>query len=91
MKYAVLASPEHKLYTGLNFIKGKWSAATGVHAITGLYTALDPKSKENYVLWNLRASYQLTKWLDIYIKGENLLNQKYDINLGFPMPGANNL
>ena len=26
--------------------------------------------------------------LEIFVKGENLLGQNYEINSGFPMPGA---
>lgn len=90
MENIVLATPKHKLYAGINFSKSRWNAATGVQYVNGLYTSLpkDLNSKENYVLWNIRGSFRATKWLEIFAKGENLLNQKYEINLGFPMPGA---
>lgn len=39
-------------------------------------------------MWNLRASFRTTKWLDIWMRGENLLAQKYEINAGYPMPKA---
>ena len=86
MKYAVLAAPEHKLYAGVDFSKGRWSASTGVQYVAGLYTSDD--TQENFVLWNLRGAFRATKWLELFAKGENLLNQKYEISLGFPMPGA---
>ncbi|MEA5063588.1 MAG: TonB-dependent receptor, partial [Petrimonas sp.] len=25
-------------------------------------------------------------WLDLFLKGENLLGQEYEINAGYPMP-----
>lgn len=89
MKYKILATPKNKLYVGLDFNKDRWSAATGIQYVTGLYTSLKPEVKENYILWNIRGSYNITKWLNIYVKGENLLNRHYEINLGFPMPGTN--
>ena len=37
MENPVLASPEHKLYGGVNFRKGRWSASTGIQYVKGLY------------------------------------------------------
>ena len=88
MKNVILASPEHKLYAGVDFKKGRWSASTGVQYIAGLYTALEPLAKENYLLWNVRGAFRVANGFELYVKGENLLNQHYEINLGFPMPGA---
>ena len=88
MKYAVLATPKNKLYAGVDFNSGKWSASTGFQYITGLYTSLNPKTKDEFLLWNLRGSYRATNWLELYIRGENLLDRNYEINLGFPMLGA---
>lgn len=44
--------------------------------------------KESFVLWNVRASFQATRWIEIWTRGENLLAQKYEINAGYPMPRA---
>lgn len=49
MENPVLASPEHKLYGGVNFRKGRWSASTGIQYVKGLYTDLDAATKENFV------------------------------------------
>ncbi|MDE5703186.1 MAG: TonB-dependent receptor, partial [Bacteroides sp.] len=38
MEHPVLASPEHKLYGGVNFKRGRWSASTGIQYVKGLYT-----------------------------------------------------
>lgn len=35
MENPVLASPEHKLYGGVNFRKGRWSASTGIQYVKG--------------------------------------------------------
>lgn len=43
---------------------------------------------EDFVLWNLRATFRVNRWLDIWARGENLLAQKYEINAGYPMPRA---
>ena len=89
MEHKIVAAPQHKLFAGVDFMKGRWTASTGVQYIHGLYTSIDPQTTENYVLWSLRGSYKVCQWLEVFARGENLLNQKYEINLGFPMPKAN--
>ncbi len=88
MKNPVLAAPKHKLYTGVNFNYRHWDISTGIQYISGLYTQTDPIKTEEFVLWNIRTSYQACRWLNIWARGENLLAQKYEINAGYPMPRA---
>lgn len=89
MKNPVISSPEHKLYAGANFSKGRLDVSSGFQYIEGLYTSVGKKeTTENFVLWNLRASFRLSKWLDIWVRGENLLAQRYEIMTGYPMPGV---
>lgn len=89
MKNPVIAAPEHKLYVGANLSFGRWNVSSGVQYIAGLYTAVGgDESKEDFVLWNLSASFRISQWLDIWVRGENLLAQRYEINAGYPMPRA---
>lgn len=88
MKNPVIAAPEHKLYAGTSFSRGRWNVSTGLQYIAGLYTQTDPVVTEDFVLWNLRATFRVNRWLDIWACGENLLAQKYEINAGYPMPRA---
>ena len=89
MKNPVIAAPEHKLYVGANLSCGHWNVSSGVQYIAGLYTAVGgDESKEDFVLWNLSASFRISQWLDIWVRGENLLAQRYEINAGYPMPRA---
>lgn len=89
MKNPVIAAPEHKLYAGGSFTKGRWSVSSGIQYIGGLYTSVgDNPVTENFVLWNLRGQFSVTKWLDLWVRGDNLLAQKYEINAGYPMPRA---
>lgn len=89
MENPVIAAPEHKLYAGANFSHRRWNVSTGIQYVEGLYTSVgENENKENFVLWNLRASFRACKWLDIWARGENLLAQEYEINAGYPMPGA---
>lgn len=90
MEHPVLAAPEHKLYAGISFSKGRWGISTDLQYIKGLYTSVDTGSEkqENFVLWNLTGSYKFCKFASLFAKGENLLAQRYQINDGFPMPKA---
>lgn len=88
MENPVLASPEHKLYAGAAFSKGRWYVSTGVQYVAGLYKSLNPAETEDFVLWNVRGSFRASEWLTIWARGENLLAQRYEINAGFPMPRA---
>lgn len=90
MENPVLAAPQHKFYAGLNFHQGKWNATTGIQYINGLYTSVTAgkEALESFVLWNLKGSYQFCHHASLFVKGENLLAQRYEIHIGFPMPKA---
>ena len=89
MNNPVVAAPEYKGYAGVNWNSGKWSAAGGVQQICGLYTIIgEDTKKESFTLLNATVGYQVLKNLSIWVKGENLLAQKYEIISGYPMPRA---
>ena len=93
MEHPVISAPEHKLYAGADFTQGRWNVSTGIQYIKGLYTSVitngqGTEQTEDFVLWNLRASYRLCKYATLYVKGENLLAQRYEIMAGYPMPKA---
>lgn len=88
MKYPVVAAPEHKLYGGVTFIRKRWNFTTGVQYVEGLITQAKPEHTDAFVLWDASVSFRLTRWLDIFVKGDNLLGQHYQINYGYPMPKA---
>ena len=67
-----------------SFTAKRWSASTGVQYVAGLYKSLDPAATEDFVLWNVRAAFRAAHWLEIWVRGENLLAQEYEINAGFP-------
>ena len=93
MENPVLAAPEHKLYVGADYTAGRWTVSTGMQYIKGLYTSVIVNNKgteqqDSFVLWNLRGSYRICNFANIFVKGENLLAQRYEINIGYPMPKA---
>ncbi len=89
MKEKLLGAPESKLYIGLTYERSKWNVSSGIQYIDGLYTSTgNNPTKESYTLWNIRGSFKPIKVLEIFVKGENLLAQEYEINQGYPMPKA---
>ena len=93
MAHPIVSTPEHKLYAGAAFTQGRWNLTTGVQYIQGLYTQVKTngqgdETQENFVLWNVRGSFRATRFLDIYVRGENLLAQRYETMAGYPMPKA---
>ncbi len=86
MKYPVISAPEHKLYLEAGYVQGRWNVSTGIQYVNGLYTSVNPQTKENFLLWNIRASFRIGKHVALFARGENLLAQKYEILAGYPMP-----
>ena len=87
MENPVVGAPEHKLYAGAQYTHKRWTVSTGVQYIDNLYTTVgDNPQTEEFVLWNLNASFRVNRWLDVWARGENLLAQRYEINAGYPMP-----
>jgi len=82
-------APRHKAYTGINWNPGKFNVSLGAMAIEGLYlTTGDNAKTENYIDLKARVGYQISKGIQLFARGENLLNKPYYTMDGFPGPGA---
>ena len=89
MKNKIVAAPEATGCLGVHYRNGKWLATLGVQYIANLYTAVGAdETKENFCLLDASLTYKLTKGVSLWARGENLLAQKYEIILGYPMPRA---
>lgn len=89
MHNKVVAAPNYKGYLGANYHKGRWSVNAGLQQICDLYTSVgENATTEDFTLLNATVGYMAAKGVNLYVKGENLLAQKYEINLGYPMPRA---
>lgn len=82
-------APRNKFYAGVNYSPGKFTVNLGTQVIDKLYlsTGDDPQTS-NYALVNARVAYRPLNWLEVFVKGDNLLAQPYETMLGFPMPKA---
>ena len=89
MDTPIEGAPEGKLYIGANYHIGAWSVVAGLQNVSGLYIATgENETKENYTLLNATVSYRLVPAATLFVKGENLLAERYETYAGFPMPKA---
>lgn len=89
MDNPVVSAPEYKGYLGGMWHKDNWSVSAGLMQVSGLYTAIGQnETKESFTLVNAIASYQVSPKIKLWVKGENLLAQKYQFISGMPMPRA---
>ena len=89
MKNKVVAAPKYTGFVGANCNYGKLALMTGLQYVNNLYTVVGQNEEtENFCLLNASANYQLTKNFNLWLRGENLLGQEYEINAGYPMPKA---
>ena len=61
----------------------------GLQQVSGLYTAVgENPTTEHFTLLNASVSFRPAKPVELWLRGENLLAQRYEINAGYPMPRA---
>ena len=92
----IAGAPRNKFYGGIIYSPGKFTIKAGAQVIDKLYTHVfnpnaivsPPTQTDSYTLVDAQVNYRVLKWLDIFVKGDNLLAQKYETMLGFPMPRA---
>lgn len=88
MDKEIAATPEQQIFISSTYTLNRLSLNLSLQHIHNLYTQISPsKEKDSYTLLNARAAYSINKFLDVFVKGENLLDEKYYINYGYPMPG----
>lgn len=87
---AVLAAPRQLVSLGVDYKHKVWSGNFNLQQVGKLYARILPEPvTESYALMNVRISAQANKHLSVYAAGNNLLDSRYQINYGYPMPGFN--
>jgi len=90
MKKPVAGAPTYKGYLGVNYRHDALSVNAGLQQVCGLYTVTgSEEGKEDFTLLGATVAYQLRDGVQLWVRGDNLLDQEYQINAGYPMPGAN--
>lgn len=92
MEKKVLASPRQQTNLSANYRHKIWNFNLSAQYIDQLYTQLQTQSltevTQSFVLLNARISVKPLKYLDVFVMANNLLNQSYEINFGYPMPAT---
>jgi len=91
-----IASPKHQIHFEENYTVGKFDFTLSSNSVFGLYTLTDNKTTadvvekdiQSYLLVNAKLNYRILMNLNAFISVDNLLNSKYSINYGYPMPGV---
>jgi vitamin B12 transporter len=85
--------PTHDLVVGL-FTRPaeRWNTATTVRFVSDTVD-IDSDTRalvplDDYVLVNAKVGYEPIEGLEIYVRGENLLDEKYQVVRGYGTPGA---
>jgi outer membrane cobalamin receptor len=87
-------APKHQFYAGAIYQIADFKLAANLKSVAGLHTLIDEENPENdlmesYFLFDTRIAYQITKELQVFVAGKNLLNTSYQTLYGYPMPGIN--
>jgi vitamin B12 transporter len=89
MDTPITGAPRNKFYAGVTYSPGRFTLGAGVQAIGHLYLSTGENAQTtNFTLVDARVDYRALEWMKIFVKGDNLLAQKYETMLGFPMPRA---
>jgi iron complex outermembrane receptor protein len=83
----VLAAPRQQFNFGANYSYKIWTVHFSAQHIDRIFTDISSATTQSYTLLNMRLSAKPLKHFEVFIAGNNLLNQQYEINYGYPMPG----
>ena len=88
MEKSITGAPKNKFYAGMVYSPNKFTLSAGAQVINKLYLATgDTPSTTDYTLVDARVAYRLFNRIEVFVKGENLLDKKYETMNGYPMPG----
>lgn len=89
MKSPVYATPGHQLFISSRYLMNKTTFILSLQQVINLDT--DPTAKvhlEDYTLMNVRIGHRFCKYAEVFVNAENLLDQKYEQNRYYSMPGV---
>ncbi|MCC8118770.1 MAG: TonB-dependent receptor [Bacteroidales bacterium] len=86
MQHHIIGAPEYKGYLGASWQSGRWSASAGLMQLAGYF--LTESKKENATLLDAIVRYAPVTAVSFWVRGENLLAQRYELISGLPMPRA---
>ncbi len=82
------AAPKNQYYFGVTWeALPQLSVDANLKGVGGLYVS-DAVAHQNYVLLQMKATYRVKSWAELFVNLDNLTNAKYTINRGYEMPGT---
>ncbi|MDX9907811.1 MAG: TonB-dependent receptor [Bacteroidales bacterium] len=82
-----LAAPEHQVYLQGRYGTQGFRFQLAIQYINNLVIQTNPATGLSYLTISARVSYTVKDFVTFYLNGENLTDQRYEINYGYPMPG----
>lgn len=80
-------APKNQYYLGVDWqAMKKLQIGADLKGVGGLYVADDIRH-QNYALLNLKATFEICRYVSIFLRLENITDTDYLINRGYPMPG----
>ena len=80
-------APKHQYFLGVSWqALPKFRVDAELQGISGLYVH-ETMPHESYALLNLKLSYDVLRWMQIFADLDNLTNTRYTIVYGYEMPG----
>lgn len=89
MKSPVYATPEQQLFISSRYQMNKTLFVLSLQQIVNLDTDPSPIThQETYTLVNAKISQRIFRFAEVFVSAENLLNQRYEQNRYYTMPGT---
>ena len=83
----LVGAPRNQYYLGAELtLWHKFKISADLKGVGALYVAPDVKH-QNYALLNLKLTYKICRYVDIFTRLENITDARYTINRGYEMPG----
>lgn len=83
----LVGAPKNQYFLGVEWNPWKFlNIAADLKGTGGLYVADDYKHQE-YALLNLKVTYEICRYVSVFLRLENIADARYTINRGYEMPG----
>ncbi len=83
----LVGAPKNQYYLGAELrLWERLTIAAELKGVGGLYVADDVKH-QNYALLNLKLTFSICRYVDVFARLENITDARYTINRGYEMPG----
>jgi iron complex outermembrane receptor protein len=89
MDKAIAGAPRNKFYAGATYSPGRFTLGAGAQVVDKLWlvTGEAPRTT-GFTLIDVRVAWRPLKWMEFFVRGDNLLGKRYETMAGYPMPGA---